>query len=74
MTTPDARAWLRSALDDLAQAREHLAFSSARVAGIDFARETPTPEELERIEAYTSRFARGGGFTGEQGAACTGPL
>lgn len=58
MTPPDARVWLRAALDDLAQAREHLAFSSARVAGIDFARRAPTPEELERIEAYTSRFAR----------------
>jgi len=30
MTPPDARVWLRAALDDLAQAREHLAFSSAR--------------------------------------------
>ncbi len=58
MTPPDARVWLRAALDDLAQAREHLAFSSARVAGIDFARRAPTPEELERIEAYTSRFVR----------------
>ncbi len=57
MTPPDARGWLRAALDDLAQAREHLAFSSARVAGIDLAR-APSPEELERIEAYTSRFAR----------------
>lgn len=58
MTTPDARVWLSTALADLTQAREHLAFSSARVAGIDFGRGAPTPEELERIEAYTSRFAR----------------
>jgi hypothetical protein len=58
VTAPDTRAWLRSALDELAQARAHLAFSSARVAGLDFAQSAPSPEELERAEAYTSRFAR----------------
>lgn len=58
MTPPDSRVWLRAALQDLVQARAHLAFSSARVAALDFARAAPSPEELERVEAYTSRFAR----------------
>lgn len=58
MTSPDTRAWLRTALQDLTQARAHLAFSSGRVAALDFARTAPTPEELERVEAYSSRFAR----------------
>jgi hypothetical protein len=58
MTAPDTRAWLRAALEDLAQARGHLAYSSARVAGLDFSGVAPTAEQLERVEAYTSRFAR----------------
>lgn len=58
MTAPDTRAWLRAAIHDLAQARKHLAFSSARVAGVDRARVAQNPEELERVEAYTGRFAR----------------
>ena len=58
MTTPIAREWLEAALRDLAQAREHLAFSSGRVSGLRLTADAATPEGLERVEAYTSRFAR----------------
>ena len=58
MTPPRSEVWLEAALCDLARAREHLAFSSGRVANLRDAADAATPEGLERIEAYTSRFAR----------------
>ncbi len=54
MTAPDTRAWLTTALQDLEQARAHLAFSSGRVGGLDFARAAPAPEELERVEVSSA--------------------
>jgi hypothetical protein len=49
---------LRSNLAELAEARAHLAVSVERVKNLGASRAGWTVEEMERIEAYTSRFAR----------------
>jgi hypothetical protein len=50
--------FLRMSLDELCRAREHFAFSYQRVLDLGTDLGVFTPEELERVEAFTSRFAR----------------
>ncbi len=52
--------FLRSARDELVAAREHLSFSAGSVSEVPAPSEAKswTPEELEKVEAFTSRFAR----------------
>ena len=45
-------------LAELDQARAHLSFSPQRVRKLSAKRDEWLPEDLEKIEAYTSRFAR----------------
>lgn len=49
---------LRQALDELARARRHLDHSYGRVVRVPANLETVSPDELESVEAFTSRFAR----------------
>lgn len=50
--------WLRTSVDELQQARGHLRFSFERVGHLSADPADWTDEDLERIEAFTSRFAR----------------
>lgn len=50
--------FLRTSLDELSRARERLAFSYQRVLDLGADLSGFSPEELERVEAFTSRFAR----------------
>jgi len=49
---------LRVSLDELHQARSHLTFSVQRVGQLDGERSNWSEADLEKIEAYTGRFAR----------------
>lgn len=49
---------LRESLAELARARGHLEYSFRAVARFDDALENVTEEDLEAIEAFTSRFSR----------------
>lgn len=49
---------LRESLAELARARGHLEYSFRAVARLDDALENVTEEDLEAIEAFTSRFSR----------------
>ncbi len=50
--------FLRSSLEELKRARQHLAFSHQRVLHLGQDPDHLTAEEMERVEAFTSRFAR----------------
>ncbi|MFM7749528.1 MAG: HepT-like ribonuclease domain-containing protein [Opitutaceae bacterium] len=57
--TPDANLrLLRQALDELAAARRHLDFSSARISSLPADLKSISEAQLESAEAYTSRSAR----------------
>lgn len=59
MTSRDSSgALLRAALDDLRLARGHLRFSLDRVGDLAGSPAAWTPEDLERVDAFTGRFAR----------------
>ncbi|MBI4523182.1 MAG: hypothetical protein HY695_05140 [Deltaproteobacteria bacterium] len=58
MSGDTSSALLRDSLAELDQARLHLSFSYQRVRNLSAKREDWLPEDLEKIEAYTSRFAR----------------
>lgn len=59
MTSRDVpAALLRASVGDLRAARGHLQFSFERVRHLPESAETWTPEESERVEAFTGRFAR----------------
>ncbi len=58
MTVEISARLLRLNLEELHGARTHLTFSHGRIAGLEAERASWTEEDLERIEAYTSRFAR----------------
>ena len=49
---------LRTSLDELRQARLHLTFSAQRVEQLGGERSDWSEADLEKIEAYTGRFAR----------------
>jgi hypothetical protein len=49
---------LRASLDELRQARVHLAFSAQSVRQLGGAGSDRSEADLEKIEAYTGRFAR----------------
>jgi hypothetical protein len=49
---------LRASLDELRQARGHLNFSAQRVVQLGDERSDWSEADLEKIEAYTGRFAR----------------
>ena len=49
---------LRASLDELRQARAHLSFSAQSVGQIGGAGSDRSEADLEKIEAYTGRFAR----------------
>jgi hypothetical protein len=49
---------LRASLDELRQARAHLAFSAQRAGQLGGERRDWSEAGLETIEAYTGRFAR----------------
>jgi uncharacterized protein with HEPN domain len=49
---------LRAGLDELRQARDHLTFSAQRVGQLGGERSDWSEADLEKIEAYTGRFAR----------------
>jgi len=49
---------LRVSLDELRQARSHLTFSVQRVCQLGGERSNWSEADLEKIEAYTGRFAR----------------
>ena len=49
---------LRTSLDELRQARAHLTFSAQRVGQLGGERSGWSEADLEKIEAYTGRFAR----------------
>lgn len=58
MTRRSSSFLLRTSLRELEQACAHLAFSRDRVTGLGHDVREWTPEELERVEAFTSRFGR----------------
>ena len=49
---------LRASLDELRQARVHLAFSAQSVSLLGGEHSGRSEADLEKIEAYTGRFAR----------------
>lgn len=49
---------LRESLDELCRARGHLNFSAQRVERLGSAGSNRSEDDLEKIEAYTGRFAR----------------
>lgn len=56
---PDASApWLRQALTELHQAREHLHYSFGQVSRMPDTLQEATEQHLESVEAFCSRFAR----------------
>jgi len=60
MTSSVYRDYLKAARDELAAALEHLSFSAESVERIESFDEASnlSPEALEKVEAFTSRFAR----------------
>lgn len=58
MTTPHLQRLLQQNLADLAAARRHLDFSTARVADLPDDLRGVSEASLESAEAFTSRFAR----------------
>lgn len=53
-----ARPLLQVALDELAQARRHLDHSARQVAALPADLQGATANQLESVEAFSSRFAR----------------
>lgn len=58
MNLHHAQLWLRQGLDELAQARRQLDFSFDQVRALPEHLQGATPEQLVRVEAFCSRFAR----------------
>jgi hypothetical protein len=58
MKRDQARQFLAQGLTELHQARQHLGYSFQQVAGLPEALEGVTANQLERVEAFSSRFAR----------------
>ena len=52
------KEYLASAREELSSALEHLEFSKNSIANISDAVDSWTPTQLEKAEAFTSRFAR----------------
>ena len=58
MKPDQARQLLTEALSELSQARGHLDYSFRQVTGLPADLKGATPEQLESVEAFSSRFAR----------------
>jgi uncharacterized protein YutE (UPF0331/DUF86 family) len=58
MKRDQIRQFLEQGLSELHQARQHLDYSFQQVAGLPESLEAVTPNQLESVEAFSSRFAR----------------
>lgn len=58
MKTNGSVQWLLESLEDLQNAEKHLRYSYGVVEGMSWNVESMGEDELERIEAFTSRFSR----------------
>jgi uncharacterized protein YutE (UPF0331/DUF86 family) len=58
MKPDQARSLLEQALNELANARRHLDYSSQQVAGLPDTLAGTTEMQLESVEAFTDRFSR----------------
>lgn len=58
MKSDSVRAVLETSLLELANARKHLDYSFQQVSGLPDSLAGATEDQLERVEAFTGRFAR----------------
>jgi len=58
MKRDQARQFLEQGLSELHQARQHLGYSFQQVTGLPDSLEGVTADQLESVEAFSSRFAR----------------